>query len=289
MNPETNAGATPPATKRFHLSAEQKAFYREQGYLIGLPPIYSPAEMARINAELPDLLKLLRPGETSKDIREWHETSRYLYEIVLNPKIHDLVEDVLGPNFYAWASSFFIKEPFSRQTVGWHQDAYYWPMAPHHTVTVWLAFDDVDEENGAMRIIPGSHQAGLLQHQRSVRTDSILTLELQGGTFEENRAAPLRLKAGEASLHDDRAAHGSPANPSPRRRAGLTIRYSGTEVKNDLSINPHFKTYLCRGVDTYQYNPVGTPPLARFARPGFNAVSIEEAGAETGASQRAGA
>jgi hypothetical protein len=74
--------------------------------------------------------------------------------------------------------------------------------------------------------------------------------------------------------------HGSPANPSPRRRAGLTIRYSGTEVKNDLSVNPNFKAYLCRGVDTYRHNPVGTPPTERFARPNFTAVSLEEAGVE---------
>jgi ectoine hydroxylase-related dioxygenase (phytanoyl-CoA dioxygenase family) len=54
----------------------------------------------------------------------------------------------------------FHQEPHSPQTVGWHQDAYYWPMAPHNSVTVWLAFDDVDERNGAMQIIPGSHRAG---------------------------------------------------------------------------------------------------------------------------------
>lgn len=265
----------------YRLSEEQKAFYHENGYLIGLPPIYTPEEMQRINAELPELLKLLHPGETAKDIREWHETSTYLYEIVMNPKIHDLVEGIIGPNFYCWASSFFIKEPFTKSTVGWHQDAYYWPMEPHNTVTVWLAFDNVDEENGAMKLIPGSHKAGLIKHQRRDKTDSILTLELESGTFNEDAAVQLTLKAGEVSLHNDRAVHGSPANPSPRRRAGLTIRYSGTNVKNDMSVNPNFKTYLCRGIDEYHYNPVGTPPSERFSRPAFRAVSIEEAGAQS--------
>jgi hypothetical protein len=264
----------------YRLSDEQKAFYHQNGYLIGLPAIYTPEEMGRINAELPQLLALLAPGETAKDIREWHETSTYLYELCMNPKVHDLVEGVLGPNFYLWASSFFIKEPHTTATVGWHQDAYYWPMKPQHSVTVWLAYDDVDEENGGMLIIPGSHQAGLLQHTRSTSTDSILTLELEEGTFNSADAVQFKLKAGEVSLHDDRAVHGSPANPSGRRRAGLTMRYSGTEVWNDLSVNPHFKTYLCRGVDEYQHNPVGTPPTERFARPGFRAVSVEEAGAE---------
>lgn len=264
----------------YTLTDAQKAFYHEQGYLLGLPPIYTPAEMAQINADLPNLLALLRPGEDPKDIREWHETSTYLYDLCLNPKVLDLVEGILGPNFFLWASNFFIKPPFTHATVGWHQDAYYWPMAPHNTVTVWLAFDDVDAENGAMKIVPGSHRAGLLQHSRSTQTDSVLTLELESGTFNEADAVQFQLKAGQVSLHDDRAVHGSPGNPSPRRRAGLTMRYSGTHVKNDLSINPHFKTYLCRGVDEFHYNPVGPVPTQRFARPEFKAVSVEEAGAE---------
>jgi len=262
----------------YRLSPEQKAFYQQNGYLIGLPAVYTPTEMAQINAELPNLLALLQPGETAKDIREWHETSTYLYEICMNPKIHDLVEGILGPDFYLWASSFFIKDPFSKSTVGWHQDAYYWPMKPHNTVTVWLAFDDVGEDNGAMKIIPGSHTAGLLKHRRSTQTDSVITLELESGTFREDAAVQFKLKAGEVSLHDDRAVHGSPANPSPRRRAGLTLRYSGTNVINDLAVNPNFKTYLCRGVDEFRYNPVGIPPTQRYARPAFKAVSIEEAG-----------
>jgi ectoine hydroxylase-related dioxygenase (phytanoyl-CoA dioxygenase family) len=260
------------------LSESQKAFYHKNGYLLGLPPIYTPEEMARINAELPHLLALLQPGETAKDIREWHETSTYLYEIIKNPKILDLVEGILGPNFYCWASSFFIKEPFTHDTVGWHQDAYYWPMAPHNSVTVWLAFDDVDEENGGMKLVPGSHLHGVIKHKRSTQTSSILTLELESGTFSDADAIQFKLKAGEVSLHDDRAVHGSPANPSPRRRAGLTIRYSGTNVKNDMSINPNFKAYLCRGVDEFHLNPAGVPPTERFGRPDFKAVSIEEAG-----------
>jgi len=262
----------------FRLTDAQRAFYLEQGYLLDLPRIYSGEEMVKMNAELPELLALLERGETAKDMREWHETSLFLYDIVMNPRIHELVEGILGPNFFIWASSFFIKEPFSKSTVGWHQDAYYWPMKPHNTVTVWLAFDDVDAENGAMKLIPGSHRHGIIKHKRSEKTDSVLTLELESRVVKESDAIQFHLKAGEISLHDDRAVHGSPANPSSRRRAGLTIRYSGTNVKNDLAVNPHFKTYLCRGVDKFKLNPVGPMPTKRFARPTFKAISVEEAG-----------
>ena len=107
------------------LTSAQKAFYHENGYLLGLPSIYTREEMAKFNAELPRLLALLEPGETSKDIREWHETSTYLYEIAMNPKILELVSGILGENFYCWASNFFIKDAHSPSTVGWHQDSYY--------------------------------------------------------------------------------------------------------------------------------------------------------------------
>ena len=207
------------------LTSAQKAFYHENGYLLGLPSIYTREEMAKFNAELPRLLALLEPGETSKDIREWHETSTYLYEIAMNPKILELVSGILGENFYCWASNFFIKDAHSPSTVGWHQDSYYWPMAPHNSVTVWLAFDDVDEVNGGMKLLPGSHRGGVIKHRRSTETSSVLTLELEDGTdFKAESAIQFRLKVGECSLHDDRAIHGSPANPSDRRRAGLTIR-----------------------------------------------------------------
>lgn len=262
------------------LSDEQIWFFGEQGYLLGLPPVYTPQEMVEHRARLDRLLGWLRPGETAKDIREWHETSRWLYDIASNPKILDLVEGIVGPDFYLWGSNFFVKPPHSGETVGWHQDAYYWPMAPHNTATVWLAFVDVDEGNGAFRVIPGTHHGGLIRHVRRdpAETTSVITLELEHGSFPENSAVSMNLRAGQVSLHDDRVVHGSPANHSDRPRIGLTLRYSGTEVKNDLQVNPHFKAYLMRGVDRHHHNPTGEIPTQQLGRPNFKAVSLEEAG-----------
>jgi ectoine hydroxylase-related dioxygenase (phytanoyl-CoA dioxygenase family) len=262
------------------LTEEQQKFYHANGYMIGLPPVLSPQQVLELNDGLDELMKLLRQGEDSKEIREWHESSRFLYDICANDMILDHVEDVLGPDFYLWGSNFFIKPPRSSSTVGWHQDTYYWPLEPKISATVWLALEDVNEENAAMRVIPGSHKVGLLKHSRSSDTDSVLTLECEGGQFREDLAVSLNVKAGAFSMHDDKLVHGSPANSSERRRAGLTIRYSSTIVKCDLSVNPYFKTYLCRGVDTYKHNPVGIVPTQRFGRLERKHVSVEEAGVE---------
>ncbi len=262
------------------LTGEQKKFYAAKGYLIGLPPVFAPQQVQELNGGLNEVMKLLRPGEDSKEIREWHETSRFLYDICTNDAILDYVEDILGPDFYLWGSNFFIKPPHSNTTVGWHQDTYYWPLEPKISATVWLALDDVDERNAAMKVIPGSHTAGLLKHSRSSDTDSVLTLECEQGQFREDEAVSFNLKAGQISIHDDKLVHGSPANHSDRRRAGLTIRYSTTIVKCDLSVNPYFKTYLCRGTDTYKHNPVGSVPTQKYARLDRKHISVEEAGVE---------
>jgi non-heme Fe2+,alpha-ketoglutarate-dependent halogenase len=262
------------------LTQEQQQFYKRNGYLIGLPPVFNSEQVRRLNAGLNELLKLLRPEEDAKEIREWHESSRFLYDICMNETILDYVEDILGPDFYLWGSNFFIKPPHSSSTVGWHQDTYYWPLEPKISATVWLAFEDVNEENAAMKVIPGSHIAGLLRHSRSSDTDSVLTLECEQGQFREDSAVSLNLHAGQISIHDDKIVHGSPANHSSRRRAGLTIRYSSTVVKCDLSINPHFKTFLCRGVDHYKHNPVGTVPTQEYGRLDRAHISVEEAGTD---------
>jgi hypothetical protein len=72
-------------SKRRRLTEAQVRFFKENGYLIGLPPIYSPAEVAELNAGYEELLKYLRPGEDEKEIREWHESSRFLYDICVHP------------------------------------------------------------------------------------------------------------------------------------------------------------------------------------------------------------
>jgi ectoine hydroxylase-related dioxygenase (phytanoyl-CoA dioxygenase family) len=260
------------------LTELQRQFYQKNGYIIGLPPVFTSDQVRGLNRGLDELMKLLKPGEDAKEIREWHESSRFLFDICMNATILDYVEDILGPDFYLWGSNFFIKPPRSSTTVGWHQDTYYWPLEPKISATVWVAFEDVDKQNAAMQVIPGSHVAGLLKHSRSSDTDSVLTLECERGQFREDAAVSLTLRAGEVSIHDDKLVHGSPANHSDRRRAGLTIRYSSTEVRCDLSVNPHFTTYLCRGVDEFKYNPVGTVPVQQYGRLDRKHVSVEEAG-----------
>ena len=140
-------------------------------------------------------------------------------------------------------------------------------MQPAESVTAWLAIDDVDESNGAMVVIPGTHTGGMIEHKRlDGKNDSVLGLGIDQNNIDNTEGRSINLPAGWFSIHDDKLVHSSPANPSNRRRAGFTIRYSPTRVKNDMSVNSLFRSYLCRGEDVYHHNPQGKIPTQTFGR-----------------------
>jgi non-haem Fe2+, alpha-ketoglutarate-dependent halogenase len=242
------------------LSPREVERYARDGYLAGFR-VFSEAEIHEINREFQRLLELLPADKTAGDICQWHEHDKFLYDICAEPRLLEFVEDLIGPNFYLWGSHFFAKLPHDPTAVAWHQDAFYWPLEPREAVTVWLAFTDSDAENGCLRIIPGSHLAGMLRHQRSSGTQAnALWLELEGGQFSLSNAKNVELRAGEISLHDDHIVHGSEGNLSDRWRVGLAIRYSPAHVKCDLGHWPRFLTFPVRGDNRKNMNPMGARP-----------------------------
>ena len=84
-----------------------------------------------------------------------------------------MLNQFLGPDFFLWGTQFFSKEPGDGKTTPWHQDAFYWPLSPHKAVTVWLAFSDSDEGNGAMMVVPGSHRAGKLKYRKTTQDSDV--------------------------------------------------------------------------------------------------------------------
>lgn len=242
------------------IGADEREVYDLQGVLRGFK-VFEADEVARFNREYERLVGLLPDGKTVGEILNWHDHDRFLYELVSEARILDYVEDLLGPDFYVWGSQFFSKAPHDETPVHWHQDAFYWPLTPPETVTVWIAFGDSSVENGCMQVVPGSHRAGMLKHREASGQSTGLWIELEGGQFLESDAMNVELKAGEISLHDDHMVHGSGGNFSDRARVGLAVRYSPTHVKCDTTIWPKFVSHLVRGEDRYGHNPKGEPPV----------------------------
>ena len=120
------------------LTVGQTEQFVDRGYLSGME-VFDASEMSALRAGYAALCGLLEPGESPGAIREWHMASRWLYDVCSAPALLDLVEGVLGPDFYMWGSQFFSKSPRSSSTVAWHQDGYYWPLEPLHQLGHRLA------------------------------------------------------------------------------------------------------------------------------------------------------
>ena len=129
--------------------------------------IYSDDEITEIRGYFDDLLqKTIAAGGDSYSISTAHMKHGRVYDMLTNSKIVDYVADILGENVIGWGSHFFCKMPHDGKAVAWHQDASYWPLSPSKAVTVWLAIDDADLENGCMKFIAGSQKFGQTYGQR---------------------------------------------------------------------------------------------------------------------------
>ena len=179
---------------------------------------------------------------------------------VRNETILDVVEDLIGPNIFVWASLFFTKDPGDPRYVGWHQDSTYWGLSGPEVVNVWLALSAATVANGAMKIVPGSHLQGQISHRETYNKKSLLTRGQEVETeIDEDAAVSIELEPGEISLHHIRVIHGSGPNKGEDRRMGFTIRYIPTHLHQ---IHGRDRALLVRGTDEYGHFDHETPPDA---------------------------
>ena len=243
------------------LTNKEKQQYSEQGYVKNLP-VFSNNGALELQELFEELSSRLPSDVDINKTNMWHKASKKFHDLCRTPEILDYVEDILGPNFVQWGGQFFHKEPKSGSVVPWHQDAQYWPLKPANAVTVWLAVYDTDKENGAMKVVSGSHKKGStgFKHHTNNASHLVLDQEVSDDQIDKDNIVYMDLKAGEISLHNDALLHGSDPNNSDRRRCGITMRFSPTNVKGDLNEWPFFETQLARGVDSFKLNPIAQIP-----------------------------
>jgi ectoine hydroxylase-related dioxygenase (phytanoyl-CoA dioxygenase family) len=136
----------------------------------------------------------------------------------------------------------FTKPPASqgtRQSV-WHQDYPYNPIDRRGFVSVWLAVDDVTEEMGAMRFVPGSHRLGPLGRFDLVGREHDWDETLRPEDLElVSDPITQPLAAGEATVHDGLTLHGAGENLSDRPRRGWTMIFMPAETRWTGGSHPH--------------------------------------------------
>jgi len=169
-----------------------------------------------------------------------HLLSTWLNSIVHNQIILDAVEMALGPDILLWESDFAIKEAGKGTWVPWHQDTPYWNLSTTEVVSVFLALTASTRDNGAMRVLPGSHKSGSLGrinfegdphngyrtgHRTSSEGNIFAYDHVMNEEIDESLVQDVELEPGEFSIHNIELLHGGGPNESDRDRIALVMRF----------------------------------------------------------------
>ena len=240
-----------------YLNSNQLKQYEDEGFVSPIN-IFSKEKAKEIRNEI-ELIEKIMPEELEKSGRyNAHLISPLLDEVTHNSKILDAVESLIGKNILVCGTTLFIKNPYEKGFVSYHQDAKYIGLEPHNWVTAWVAITDSNEKNGCMRMWSGSHKDDLKDHNQMFNEGNLLTRGQTVNNVPKEKVKPLILKAGQMSLHHPKVVHGSEQNESNDRRIGFVIQsYIGTNVQQVLGIN---NVQLARGLDEFNYHKkIGRP------------------------------
>ncbi len=231
------------------LSASQMEQYRSQGWLSPLD-VLTEAETEEARTRLESFEAEHGPFSNRPERSRAYLPFTWVDEIMRNPVLVDMVEDLIGPNILCWNAIFWIKEPGAGSFVGWHQDATYWGLDNHELVTVWVALSEASEQAGCMSVLPGSHLTPL-NHDETYDPDNLLTRGQHINDIDPADTVSMPLRAGQASFHNVATAHGSGPNNSSDRRIGLSLHYMPTHTRQTLA--DWDSAALIRGEDIYNH------------------------------------
>ncbi len=168
--------------------------------------------------------------------------------------LRTVLKQIIGKDILLWGSQLFCKPAMTGMEIPWHQDGAYWPIKPLANVSAWIAIDDVKIENACLKVIPGSHLNGLRPHETDSREKIALDQTVKQDQFEQNKAVNIELSPGQVVIFDVYLIHGSNANTSGKRRAGLVYRYMPSTSLFDRSVPD--KTNQSGHLVSYKHRPL---------------------------------
>ena len=213
------------------LSSNQVERYASEGILFPLP-VLSADEVAGYRDALESVAASCRGEGKRRRFDNLHLFFRWAYRIATTEALLDAVESVVGPDLVIDGTLVFYKPPHDSSYASWHQDSVYsgWHLTP--SVSAWIALTPSERSNGCMRVLPGSHRDGLLDHDNVVGDPDLLNRrgERLRMDVDESQAVDVTLQPGEMSLHHTNVVHGSNANGSDKPRIGFIVRFVTSQV-----------------------------------------------------------
>ena len=234
------------------LSDAQVAQYEKEGYL-HLPGVFGRGEAAELRREAHELMeRLMRRQEidatwgSARAVAGGART-RLLHchnpqfqaaaftRLLVDPRLVDPVADLIGPNVQLHHAKLFIKPPEKGSPFPMHQDYPFFPHERHTMLAAIIHFDDAPLEKGCVRVAPGSHLRGPLEH------DGEGSHHLPLDQYPVEAATPVEARAGDVLIFSYLLVHGSGVNRSSEARTTLLVQMRAPDDP------PTVQTHLSRG------------------------------------------
>jgi ectoine hydroxylase len=219
------------------LSPQQLECWEREGYLF-FPGLFSAAEMRGLQDEVPRLFAQQRPENVREKDREAvrtnfaaHLYSRPFARLARHPRMVEPIVQIFAEAVYMHQFKINGKMAFDGDVWQWHQDYGTWQrddeMPEPRAMNVAIFLDEVNEFNGPLMFIPGSHKLGVIDAEHDVATTSYPLWTIDNGTIAELVArggivAP-KGPAGSMILFHSCLVHASTSNLSPWNRVSVYL------------------------------------------------------------------
>ncbi|MFN0314259.1 MAG: phytanoyl-CoA dioxygenase family protein [Burkholderiales bacterium] len=228
------------------LDPEQRSQFERDGYLF-FPALFSIEEMETLLAELPRIYAQRRPENVREKGAEAVRTSfavqmynRTFAKLARHPRMVNPVREYFGEAVYMHQFKVNGKAAFDGEVWQWHQDFGTWHNDDHmpapRAMNVAIFLDEVNEFNGPLMFIPGSHQRGLIeaQHDRTTTSYPLWTLDHAniGQLADRGGIVAPKGPAGSMIMFHSCLVHASAPNLSPWSRN--TVYLSLCAVSNRI-------------------------------------------------------
>lgn len=251
------------------MKQQQRDFYHENGYLL-VEELFTATEAEAFRQEAHALIGRLSQHTdfnptwgSAKQIAEGtkllhcHNVQFYsavFTRLLVDERLTAAVAELIGtPNVQLHHNKLFIKPPEKGSPFPMHQDYPYFPHERHTMMAAVIHFDDAPLEKGCIRVVPGSHKQGVIEH------NSQGGFHLPFDQYPLESSLPCPAKAGDVLFFNYLTIHGSGVNVSKEARTTLLVQMRDPEDKPTMDMHAsRGQGMMLRG-----YDPTALPPEAQ--------------------------
>ena len=151
-------------------------------------------------------------------------------KFVLDYRLHKAIKTFINKPPLLLADQILMKPPHHGGPKPYPQDNFHFQCSPvNDVITAWIALDDVDEENGCLRYISGSHNEGMLPHFPMENETYNMIPNQDRVDLAKEELAPVH--KGGVVFHHGYTLHSSSRNYSDRWRRGYATHWITADAK----------------------------------------------------------